>query len=56
MSIDVDIPGGVAAHVLVPRWGQSITVTVDGAVVSASLEGDYAAVDVGPGAHTVTTC
>ena len=56
LEVSVDVPGGAAAHVLVPRWGGDVVVRVDGAVVAAITEGDYAAVDVGPGAHTVTTC
>jgi hypothetical protein len=36
MAIRVGLPGGVRARVFVPRWGRSVAVTLDGAVVSTS--------------------
>ena len=57
MTVDVGLPGNVAARVLLPRWGANVTVRVDGAVYSSvGIEGDYAFAAVGEGAHSVTTC
>lgn len=56
LSVTVDLPGGVLARVLLPRWGAAVTVTLDGTATAAEDDGDYAAVQVGPGTHTATTC
>ncbi len=45
MAIRVGLPGGVRARVFVPRWGRSVAVTLDGAVVSSAEPGDFAYVD-----------
>jgi alpha-L-rhamnosidase len=57
MAIRVGLPGGVRARVFVPRWGRSVVVTLDGAVVSSTELGDFAFVQgVGAGVHTVSSC
>jgi alpha-L-rhamnosidase len=57
LAVSVDVPGGVAVDVALPRWGAAgVVVRVDGAAAAAATDGDYAVVTVGPGAHTATTC
>lgn len=53
--MNVTVPGAVAATACLPlpACGASALVRVDGAVVSGALQGDYACVPLGSGAHAL---
>jgi hypothetical protein len=55
-DLNLVVPGGASARAFLPRWGADISVKVDGAVVASTVEGDYAYVVVGAGAHSLTSC
>jgi alpha-L-rhamnosidase len=55
-DLSLVVPGGSVARAFVPRYGATVSVKVDGVVVSATVEGDYAWVSVPAGAHSVTSC
>ena len=56
MTLALALPGGVSARAFVPRWGANVSVTLDGERVTSAVEGDFAWVAVGAGAHSVSSC
>ena len=56
MDISVELPGGVAARVFLPRWGATIAVKLDGFVALGTVEGDFAWVSVAAGSHSLSSC
>ena len=55
-DLNLVVPGGASARAFLPRYGATIAVKVDGAVVPSTVSGDYAYVVVGAGAHSLTSC
>ena len=56
LTANVSLPGGVRARVLLPRWGDAVTVVrADGAAAVSEIEGGGAVVaGVAPGARSLT--
>jgi hypothetical protein len=55
-DLSVVVPGGATARAFLPRYGATISVKLDGVAVASTVEGDYAFVSVGAGAHSLTSC
>ena len=55
-DLNVLVPGGASARAFLPRYGAAISVKLDGAPIASTVDGDYAFVTVGAGAHSLTSC
>ena len=55
-DLGLTVPGGAAARAFLPRYNATISIKVDGVVAPSTVQGDYAFVTVGAGAHSLTSC
>jgi len=55
-DLSITVPGGASARAFLPRYGQAVSVKLDGKAAASTTEGDYAWVLVGAGEHSLTTC
>lgn len=53
-SLNLTVPGAVAARACLPASACGASVLVDGRVVAGETEGDYACVELASGVHALT--